>query len=59
LRCVALRGRIGEAVSCAIYEFRPVACRDFAPLAAVGNGDEACNDARRRHGLAPLGLAAA
>jgi hypothetical protein len=25
----------------------------------VGNGDEACNDARRRHGLAPLGLATA
>jgi Fe-S-cluster containining protein len=57
-RCVALRGRIGEAVSCAIYEFRPAACRDFAPLAAVGRGDEACSDARRRHGLLPLGLAA-
>ena len=57
-RCVALRGRIGEAVSCAIYEFRPAACRDFAPLAAVGSGDEACNDARRRHGLPRLSLSA-
>ncbi|OHC64920.1 MAG: hypothetical protein A2040_08600 [Rhodocyclales bacterium GWA2_65_19] len=56
-RCVALRGRIGEAVSCAIYEFRPDACREFAPLAAVGRGDEACNEARRRHQLPPLGSA--
>jgi Fe-S-cluster containining protein len=53
-RCVALRGRIGAAVSCAIYEWRPSACREFAPLAALGRGDEACNEARRRHGLAPL-----
>ncbi|MBI5792951.1 MAG: YkgJ family cysteine cluster protein [Rhodocyclales bacterium] len=58
-RCVALRGAIGQSVSCAIYEFRPSACREFAPLAAVGRGDEACNDARRRHGLAPLVPAAA
>jgi len=54
LRCVALRGRIGEAVSCAIFEFRPEACREFAPLAAVGHGDEACTEARRRHQLPPL-----
>ena len=57
-RCVALRGIIGQSVSCAIYEFRPAACRDFAPLAAVGSGDEACNDARRRHGLPRLSLSA-
>jgi len=53
-RCVALRGIIGESVSCAIYEFRPSACRDFAPLSAIGRGNEACNDARRRHGLPRL-----
>jgi Fe-S-cluster containining protein len=53
-RCVALRGDIGRAVACVIYEFRPSACRDFAPLAAVGRGDEACNEARRRHGLPSL-----
>jgi len=58
-RCVALRGHIGEAVSCAIHEFRPSACRDFAPLAAVGRGDEACNEARRRHGLPSLSPATA
>jgi len=53
-RCVALRGEVGDSVSCAIYEFRPSPCREFAPLAAVGRGDEACDDARRRHGLPPL-----
>jgi Fe-S-cluster containining protein len=53
-RCVALRGEIGREVSCAIYEFRPSPCREFAPLAALGRGDDACNDARRRHGLPPL-----
>jgi Fe-S-cluster containining protein len=58
-RCVALRGQIGSAVSCAIYEFRPGVCRDFAPLAALGRGDEACNEARRRHQLPPLVAAAA
>jgi Fe-S-cluster containining protein len=58
-RCIALRGTIGEDVSCAIYEFRPSACREFAPLAAVGRGDEACNDARRRHHLPALSPVAA
>jgi Fe-S-cluster containining protein len=53
-RCVALWGTIGESVSCVIYECRPSACREFAPLAAIGRGDEACDDARRRHGLPPL-----
>lgn len=55
-RCVALRGEIGREVSCVIYEFRPSPCREFGALAAVGQGDEACNDARRRHGLPPLEL---
>lgn len=59
VRCVALRGTLGNAVSCAIYEFRPSACQEFAPLAALGRGDEACNEARRRHGLPELALVAA
>ncbi|HWT54227.1 MAG TPA: YkgJ family cysteine cluster protein [Rhodocyclaceae bacterium] len=54
VRCVALRGEIGVEVGCAIYEFRPSPCRDFAPYANLGQGDEACADARRRHGLPPL-----
>lgn len=53
-RCIALRGEIGRAVSCAIYESRPGPCSEFAPLAAAGRGDEACNEARRRHHLPPL-----
>lgn len=59
VRCVALRGTPGAAVTCAIYEFRPSACREFAPLAALGRGDEACSEARRRHGLPELHPAAA
>lgn len=57
-RCMALRGTVGKAVSCAIYEHRPSPCREFAPLAAVGVGDLACTDARRRHGLSALGAVA-
>lgn len=53
-RCIALQGEVGKSVSCAIYEQRPSPCREFAPLAAVGRADEACTDARRRHGLEPL-----
>lgn len=54
-RCIALEGVIGREVCCAIYADRPAACREFAPLAALGSGDEACDAARRRHGLPPLG----
>ncbi len=53
-RCVALAGEIGGQVRCSIYAGRPSPCRDFAPYAALGVGDEACNRARVRHGLAPL-----
>ena len=54
-RCIALAGEIGNHVSCTIYPNRPSACSEFAPFAAIGQGDESCNEARRRHGLAPLG----
>ena len=53
-RCVALAGEIGQAVQCTIYQQRPGPCRDFAPYAALGIGDDACDRARRRHGLPPL-----
>lgn len=55
-RCVALEGDIGVGVHCAIYEGRPGPCRDFAPYAPLGIGDDACDRARRRHGLPPLAL---
>jgi Fe-S-cluster containining protein len=54
-RCIALAGAPGESVRCTIYAQRPGACRDFAPLSLFGQGDEACDAARRRHGLRPLG----
>lgn len=55
-RCIALEGEVGKAVSCTIYERRPGPCRDFAPYAPIGIGDDACDRARRRHGLPPLAL---
>jgi len=53
-RCAALVGRVGENVSCSIHEWRPSPCREFGMRAPMGIGDEACDSARRRHGLAPL-----
>jgi Fe-S-cluster containining protein len=53
-RCVALEGEVGHAVRCSIYQQRPGPCRDFAPYAPLGSGDDACDRARRRHGLPPL-----
>lgn len=53
-RCVALAGEIGHEVSCTIYAVRPSPCRDFAPYAALGIGEDGCDRARRRHGLVPL-----
>lgn len=49
VRCAALTGGVGEKVSCDIYEWRPSPCREFKA------GDSACNKARGRHGLPPLG----
>lgn len=53
-RCAALVGRVGEAVRCAIHEWRPSPCREFGLRAPHGNGDAACARARARHGLPPL-----
>lgn len=44
--CVALRGRIGGAVSCTIYDQRPDVCRAFEP------GSSLCLGAREEAGLA-------
>ncbi len=56
-RCIALEGEIGIAVRCRIHALRPSPCREFAPYAALGIGDDACARARARHGLPPLGVA--
>ncbi|MBS1189319.1 MAG: hypothetical protein H6R10_1111 [Rhodocyclaceae bacterium] len=47
-RCVALGGEIGRQVACGIYGVRPSPCREFDVE------HEACNRARRLHGLPPL-----
>lgn len=43
--CIALKGVIGQRVSCAIYPRRPVVCLEFLP------GESDCLVARRRAGL--------
>jgi Fe-S-cluster containining protein len=43
--CVALRGRMGAGVSCAVYARRPEACRRFAP------GSRACRAMRADVGI--------
>jgi Fe-S-cluster containining protein len=53
-RCAALVGAVGEQACCGIHEWRPGPCREFGLLAPLGRGDEACDRARARHGLAAL-----
>jgi len=55
-RCIALAGEIGQAVRCTIYADRPSPCRDFAPYAALGIGEDGCDRARRKHGMQALGV---
>ncbi|KAB2962536.1 YkgJ family cysteine cluster protein [Zoogloea sp.] len=47
-RCVALQGRVGESVSCAVYDQRPDTCR------SVEAGDAQCLKARAGYGLEPI-----
>ncbi len=47
-RCLALQGAVGEQVACAVYAQRPSPCRELQA------GDDKCNKARTRHGLAPV-----
>jgi hypothetical protein len=49
-RCAALSGRIGEAVGCGIYEWRPNPCHELEA------GSDACERARVRHGLPALAV---
>ena len=49
VRCAALTGTVGERAACGIYEWRPAPCREFE------EGSDACDRARARHGMAPLG----
>ncbi|GEM_PF-423088 len=59
-RCAALRGRIGDQVSCSIYHLRSSTCREFGFQSKNGHltitvEDLArCNHAREVWGLPPL-----
>ena len=44
-RCVALHGRLGVRVACAIYALRPAACRRVEP------GSRECRRDRRERGI--------
>jgi hypothetical protein len=44
-RCTALRGLVGVAASCGIYDIRPRVCRDCMP------GDPECLEARAAYGM--------
>ena len=46
--CVALEGKIGEQVSCAIYTVRSSSCKE------VQIADEQCNKARRAYNMIPF-----
>ncbi|MEZ5650161.1 MAG: YkgJ family cysteine cluster protein [Burkholderiaceae bacterium] len=48
VRCIALTGTPGEAVSCAIHGTHPECCRE------VALGEDQCRRAREMHGLPPL-----
>lgn len=47
-RCAALEGEIGSRVRCGMYAVRPGPCQELEAAS------DACNRARRRHGLPPL-----
>jgi uncharacterized protein len=53
-RCIALRGTVGESVSCTIYEQRSSTCREFNMIDEEGNIDSHCTKARAKYGLLPI-----
>lgn len=44
-RCVTLRGEIGQAATCGVYEVRPAVCKNLEP------GSDKCITARVEAGL--------
>ncbi len=53
-RCAALMGKIGEGVSCAIYENRPSACRDLHASWEKDFRCPLCDRARASYGMQPF-----
>ena len=54
--CIALRGTVGEATHCSIYEQRPSVCREVAPSWESGAINPQCDRARLKYGLPVLTL---
>lgn len=54
--CCALKGRVGQFVSCDIYTSRPQPCRSFQASFENGQANSRCDEARAKHGLSPLTL---
>ncbi|NJM31984.1 MAG: YkgJ family cysteine cluster protein [Limnobacter sp.] len=55
-RCVALAGKLGEQVSCTLYQNRPSPCREYEVFLPDGSLNPRCNQARAKHGLGPLNV---
>jgi Fe-S-cluster containining protein len=54
MRCVALRGAVGEDAHCGIYPQRPSPCHELQAAWEHGEPSPQCDRARLRHGLPPL-----
>lgn len=54
MRCVALRGAVGEAAHCGIYAQRPSVCREVQPSWESGTVSPQCDKARMAHDLPVL-----
>lgn len=54
IRCIALKGKIGQEVSCDIYGNRATPCREFEASYENGEPNYRCDQARERYGLRPL-----
>ena len=54
VRCVALEGKVGDAVSCSIYSLRPTPCREFTASFEAGEHEPRCDQARAKYNLKPL-----
>ena len=52
--CVALMGRVGQSAHCIVYSNRPSPCRLFKASFEDGYQNTRCDQARAKHGLAPL-----
>lgn len=53
-KCVALEGKVGQNAHCSIYLNRPSPCRKFSASFEDGYRHDRCDQARAKHGLAPL-----